>query len=164
MVCCFLEITLPFLVMEAEVRGERRYYCIPEHHSWPEKWICYITAGQEGPLCSGCTSQEHQCSGTSSLWSFGLEFTPSRYCLGQKPMSAPAGGCLWGATSLLQACCLGLGSPCHPGRTAGHCSTAGCPHASINAAIIQHKVLAIVFSRPEDCPDNNLNTNLASCS
>lgn len=34
----FLEITLQFLVMESEVRGERRYYCIPEHHAWPEKW------------------------------------------------------------------------------------------------------------------------------
>lgn len=81
--------------------------------SWSERWekvlldpwascmaremVCHITAGQKGPLCLRSTSQEHQCS---SLWSFGLEFTPSRHCLGQTPMSALAGGCLWEATSL----------------------------------------------------------------
>lgn len=40
----------------------------------------------------------------------------------------------------------------------------GCPHPSVNVAIIQHMMLAIVFSRHKGCPDNNLNTNLASCS
>lgn len=25
-------------MMEAEVRGERRYYCIPDHHAQPERW------------------------------------------------------------------------------------------------------------------------------
>lgn len=142
--------------------------------SWSERWgkvlldlwascmaremVCHIIAAQKGPSCLGSTSQEHQCS---SLWSFGLEFTPWRHCLGQTPTSALAGGSCGEPPACL---CLGMGSPCHAGRTAGHCRTAGCPHPTINVATIQHKVLAIVFSRHKGCPENNRNIKLASCS
>lgn len=100
-VCCFLEIILPFLMMEAEVRegitvslsimhSQRNGLSYPCWSKWPSAFRIHLTGTPM--LCS-------------SLWSVCLEFRPSSHCLGQKPTTALAGGCLWGATS--------PGVPCH---------------------------------------------------
>lgn len=94
---------------------------------WSERWekvllypwascmaremVYHITAGQEGPLCSGSTSQEHQCSAHPCdpfLWSShhqgtALDKSP------QVPLQVVACGepPAW--------VCPGMGSPCHQG-------------------------------------------------
>lgn len=164
-ICCFLEIILPFLMMEAEVRGERRYYCISDHHAQPERWSVISLLVKMAPCVQDPPNRNTSALLLSVIISSGVHTVEALPWA--KAHSCPR---RWLSVGSHQPGCalawavLATGSPCHPGRTAGRCRTAGCPHPSINVAVIQHKVLAIVFSRHKSCPDNNLNTNLASCS